>query len=152
MSRKGGRKGQSGSQMQARNGQDVRKSSPSDDEMSGTAQAYAQILTSHHEGPIPPPQLLEAYERLCPGAAARIMQWAEDDLTHSRVMERSVLETVSRERKRGQICALIACVAAFGAAAYCAHAGAFVAAGVIGGATVVGLVAAFVGARTSRGK
>lgn len=117
--------------------------------MSGTAQAYAQILQVQHEGPIPAPGVLEAYDRISPGAAQRILQWAEDDLTHARAMEREVLRTISVERRRGQICAVIVCLGAFGAAGWCAYVGATAAAAIIGGTTVVGLVAAFLRTRSS---
>lgn len=114
---------------------------------SRTAQAYSQIFQMEHEGPIPHPQLLSGYDQLVPGAAQRIMDWAERDLEHTRTMEINLLNTVSAERKRGQICAVIVCCSAFIAAGYCAFVGAFVAAGIIGGTTVVGLVIAFLGGR-----
>lgn len=114
---------------------------------SGTAQAYAQILSASHEGPIPPPGLLAQYDQIAPGAAARIMNWAEEDLAHSRSMEREVLRTIAAERKRGQLSALSVAVIALASATVCAYLGAQVAAGIIGGTTVVGLVVAFIGGK-----
>jgi uncharacterized membrane protein len=37
--------------------------------------------------PVPPPQTLEHYERVLPGAAERIVRMAEEDLRHRRELE-----------------------------------------------------------------
>jgi uncharacterized membrane protein len=105
-----------------------------------------------HEGPIPHPQLLSGYEQLVPGAAQRIMDWAERDLEHNRAMETTLVQVVSAERKRGQYCAVVVCLLAFSAASYCAYVGATTAAAIIGGTTVVSLVIAFLGSRQAAKK
>lgn len=38
-------------------------------------------------GPIPPPTILDGYERILPGAAERIMKLAEDEARHRRSVE-----------------------------------------------------------------
>lgn len=96
-------------------------------------------------GPIPPPAILEGYDRVQPGTAARILNWAETDQTHQREMEKLALEAFRLERKRSQIFAFGSCVVLCATAAACAFAGAHAAAGVIGGTTVVGIVIAFLG-------
>ena len=91
--------------------------------------------------------MLEAYERLCPGSAQRIMKWVDDERDHMREMERTTVSLVAAERRRGQMCAVAVCLAAFAAAGWCAYVGAGAAASIIGGSTVVGLVVAFLGVR-----
>jgi uncharacterized membrane protein len=78
----------------------------------------AEIIGVQFGGPLPPPQILEAYERACPGAAHRIIELAEAQSEHRRRMEDKALEgQISaigmqfRESRRGQIFAF--CISAF---------------------------------------
>lgn len=43
------------------------------------------------EGPIPLPETLHEYDRMMPGLAARIVDWAEQEARHRRAVERSML-------------------------------------------------------------
>lgn len=41
-----------------------------------------------YQGLIPPPVILQQFDDLIPGTAARIIQWAEDEQQHRRALER----------------------------------------------------------------
>lgn len=84
---------------------------------------------------------------MIPGAAERIIAMAEKDAEHQRDMERMALAAERRERRIGQIFALIIGLSALAAAVGCAYIGATAVAATIGGGTVVGLVTVFVTGR-----
>lgn len=46
-----------------------------------------QYISEHYEGAIPPPKIVEGYERICPGATDRILAMAENDLKHKHELE-----------------------------------------------------------------
>lgn len=102
-------------------------------------------------GPIPPPGILEAYEKALEGSADRILKRAESQTTHRQSMEQ---QSLSLEKKRlsnshsevrmGQISGLIIGVVAIGSALYGALNGAEIFGGVIGTASIIGLVSAFI--------
>ena len=96
------------------------------------------------EGPMPPPAILEGYERLVPGAAERILAMAESDTKHQHAIEFSALNAAEGEVKRGQIFAFIIGLAALLASMFALYMGSPAVAGIIGGTTVVGLVSVFI--------
>jgi uncharacterized membrane protein len=112
----------------------------------------AQIsVTQSYEGPIPPPSVLEGYERVSPGAAKQILQWAEEEANHRRAMERGVLEFSSRdqasaakEAKLGQIFGFTIGLFAIACGSWVAIQGQPAAGAAIGGLPVAGLVAVFI--------
>ena len=53
-------------------------------------------------GPLPPPVVLEHFERILPGAANRILAYAEDQLRHRRLIETRLLQAKTRAMSRGQ--------------------------------------------------
>jgi len=63
-----------------------------------------------YSGPIPPPELLAAFEKVVPGLASKIVQWKEDESNHRRQLELTELEGNIKlknrrfdEKKRGQV-------------------------------------------------
>ncbi|HEY4532818.1 MAG TPA: DUF2335 domain-containing protein [Fusobacterium sp.] len=55
----------------------------------------------HYSGIIPPPNIVQGYENVCPGAADRILAMTENDLKHKYTMEQKDLEsTVQCRRKK----------------------------------------------------
>jgi uncharacterized membrane protein len=62
-----------------------------------------QIEESSFSGPIPPPAILEEYDRIIPGAAERILRMAEADAQFQRDITLSALGAEAAEVKRGQI-------------------------------------------------
>ncbi len=104
----------------------------------------AKLIQAEFSGPIPHPRILKEYDRIVPGAAARILKVAEDDAIHTREMEKRALEYKANEIKRGQIFGLVIGLATFSTAIISLYLGHEGAAMVLGGTTVVGLVTVFV--------
>ncbi|MBI5711777.1 MAG: DUF2335 domain-containing protein [Candidatus Eisenbacteria bacterium] len=57
----------------------------------------------HHQGPLPPPEQLEHYNRVLPGAAERIFTLAERQAEHRRNLESTVVTGNLRAQARGQL-------------------------------------------------
>jgi len=101
-------------------------------------------------GPLPPPELLGQYEKMCPGSSDRIIRLAEEEAVHRRSIEQSLARTDmeqakrdSDESRRGQICALMITLAAIGAGAYTAIAGHEIAGSIIGVGGIGSIVTTF---------
>jgi uncharacterized membrane protein len=109
-------------------------------------QASTEIVhqSATFEGPMPPPAILEGYERLVPGAAERILAMAESDTKHQHAIEFAALHAAEGEVKRGQIFAFVIGLAALLASMFALYMGSPAVAGIIGGTTVVGLVSVFI--------
>jgi uncharacterized membrane protein len=101
-------------------------------------------------GPMPPPALLEGYELLIPGAAERILLLAEIDAKHQQTMELAALNAAVNEVRRGQVFGFTIGLTALAAAMLALYLGSPTVAGIIGGATVVGLVSVFIVGRFSK--
>jgi uncharacterized membrane protein len=109
-------------------------------------------------GPIPPPDLLQAYEDAVPGLADRLVAMAEKEGDHRRALEMRSLEHEARnnetvvkhyadEVKRGQHYGLVIGVTAILAGSLVALNGAEIAGSFIGCGGVIGLVATFIHGR-----
>lgn len=96
------------------------------------------------EGPIPPPAILEGYEKICPGAADRILKMAESVTEHVNSVERDVIDAKKKEVERGQLFGFSIGALALVSSVICAYLGEGTTASIIGGTTVVGLVSVFV--------
>jgi uncharacterized membrane protein len=51
-----------------------------------------RIVAASFQGPLPPPAMLQAYENIVPGAAARILAMAETQASHRRELEKTEQE------------------------------------------------------------
>ena len=56
-------------------------------------------------GPLPPPEMLTAYERALPTSAERILKMAELEQAHMHALERSDMDARTRMAQRGQVLA-----------------------------------------------
>src|SRR3989338_5571604 len=103
------------------------------------------------QGPIPPPTVLEAYEKLVPGAAQRILKMAEAQASHRQDIEKTVVRAGSRDSLWGIVVAGIIAICAFAWSAYALFIGQ-TAEAVIGILTTIGgFVGAFIyGKRSTR--
>ena len=101
-------------------------------------------VTEAFSGPLPPPDVLERYNSIAPGAADRIITMAEEETTHRRKLEQDIVHNGYEEAKRGQIFALFIGALGIIAGETVAVLGAQWAGAVIGGGTVVGLVSVFI--------
>jgi uncharacterized membrane protein len=64
----------------------------------GKLVAYASSVC--FSGPLPPPEILEHYEKICPGAADRIITMSESQSEHRKGLEKSVITSdISRANK-----------------------------------------------------
>ena len=112
----------------------------------------AHIQQASFSGPIPPPSILEGYERLVPGAADRILKMAESESRHQQEIEFAALNGDIREGKRGQIFGFSSVIIAFGTAILALKMGSPALAIAIGSTTVVGVVSAFIIGRIVKSK
>lgn len=124
---------------------------------SGVRQGRASnpMLLALSSSPLPPPQLLQEYERACPGAGERIFRMAEAEQQHRHALQqqalRADLEDLQRTHgntARGQLLGFGVVVAALAAAVviavYSTAWGAPVAAGIIGAGGLTSLVYVFI--------
>ncbi len=65
------------------------------------AQVTTLVESEYFSGPIPHPKHFEAYERIAPGAADRIITMAEKQQTHNMDMSNKFLVAEESDRKRG---------------------------------------------------
>ena len=95
-------------------------------------------------GPIPPPSMMEQYERTLPGSADKILKMAENQSEHRQWIEKKKLSFSNREVHLGQILGFLLGTIAIVWGGYTALNGAPIPGGFIGTTGVVGLVAVFV--------
>lgn len=57
-------------------------------------------------GPMPPPNILNGYEKILPGAADRILSMAETQSKHRQLMEKKMIEAEARDGLLGYCLAL----------------------------------------------
>ena len=112
-------------------------------------------------GPLPHPAILKAYDELVPGAAERLIGWAEEEGRHQREMDRRRLEGAEREQaaliadqaeerklqRRGQWFGLTIALVGVGVGGLLAALGHTIPASALLGTTVLGLAAVFVTGR-----
>lgn len=118
-----------------------------------SAQQHAlvqQMELESFSGPLPPPQVLQEYENILPGLADRIVRMTEIQSAHRQDLERYITRSDSRRANAGLICAvLIAVMGLVGSYLLITGGYSFEGTG-LGGATLVGLVVAFIYGTNSR--
>lgn len=102
-------------------------------------------FVQRYTGPMPPPELLRGYEVVVPGSAERIVKMAEQEQQFRHEMTRAAVQGGMSGVKRGQVFALIVVAIMAVACVICAALDQAVVASVLGGGTLVSLVAAFLG-------
>lgn len=106
--------------------------------------SYSLIQERSHSGPLPDAESLIKYNSVIPDGADRIMRMAEKQQNHRFEMERTFVNSQTRQGKRGQIFGLIIGLVGIGSGTFLAANGATTVGGIIAGATVVSLVSVFV--------
>jgi len=108
-------------------------------------------IEASFSGPLPPPQILEHYEKIIPGLANRIVNMAEEQGRHRRKMEGKIIEAQILdskeeriERRIGQILGFMIGFIALLISAYISINGSPITGSVIGGGALVSLVSVFV--------
>jgi uncharacterized membrane protein len=66
-------------------------------------QIVATFASQSYSGPIPPPAVLAEFERLVPGAASRIIGWAEQQTAHRIALESRVIDNEIRRSWAGLV-------------------------------------------------
>jgi uncharacterized membrane protein len=61
----------------------------------------AVIQQEEFHGPVPHPRHLEAYERICPGSADRLIRMAEDSLAHNIAVSQKQQADDAADRRHG---------------------------------------------------
>src|SRR5436190_2107186 len=74
------------------------------------AQHFFQMIS--YQAPLPPPGMLEEYERVLPGAADRIFNRMERQSEHRQELEKTKIEADVASEKRGQIFGFLLAAAA----------------------------------------
>ena len=108
-------------------------------------------LHASFSGPLPPPAILEGYNRLVPKGAERLFAWAEEEGRHQRELQETAqaaqiedLREVRKERRRGQRFGFAIALAGIAAGVGLALAGHPTPASVLLGSTLLGMVVVFV--------
>ncbi|PXA93984.1 hypothetical protein DMC47_21425 [Nostoc sp. 3335mG] len=107
-------------------------------------EARFKVEASYSSGPLPPPKTLQEYDLIVPGAADRIIKVMEQEAEHQRAMDREIFRATRFDILIGKILGLIVALAGFGTSLGALYLGSPSTASIIGGATVVSLVAIFV--------
>lgn len=104
-----------------------------------------------HEGPLPSPSVLKAYEAICPGAMDRILQLAEREQQHRLDCEQQALSANIDDAKaeraaecRGQWQAFVLCFASIASGVILALLGQPIPGSLLAGATMLGVAAVFI--------
>ncbi len=103
-----------------------------------------ETTTVVFSGPFPPPQMLEAYERILPGAAERIFRMGEEQSQHRRELESQVIKSDIRNSRIGLIFGLLIGIVALAASVLIAYFGYPVSGGLVGVGAIAALVGVFV--------
>ncbi len=114
--------------------------------------AHQQFIASTYSGPLPPAEAFERYERVCPGAADRIIAMAEQQASHRQELERRREATISRNSQLGIVSALLLAVFVLVGGVICVILGHDWAGGVIVSLDLVSLCAVFVYGTNMRDK
>jgi len=84
----------------------------------GESNQVVKISQGIFSGPLPPPQVLQGYEDILPGAAERILQMAEQEQSHRHAFDNELGRSVTRQQERGQVFAFVLGAGALGLAAF----------------------------------
>ena len=103
-----------------------------------------------YQGPLPPSNELERYEQIVPGAAARILNWVDEERAHRHGIVDQDSKMRSFQTVYGMLCGFLVTMAGIGGAIYLAMNGHEDTAKVLGGFTLAAIAAVFVTGRLIR--
>jgi uncharacterized membrane protein len=96
-----------------------RQNSPTSSQQPAQPPVYVTTIEGvSYRGPLPPPQILQGYEELLPGAAERIFAMAEENQKHRHKLESEVIPRKSRNETRGQFFGFILAIVTIGIGAF----------------------------------
>jgi len=107
---------------------------------------FIQVLerTISHQGWLPPPEMLSAYDQVLPGLGERIVQLPEREQRHRHQFMDNEADRAFRLQTRGQMFALAAMGMLLAFSGFLAWLGSPEAAAGVAGATIIGVVGIFV--------
>lgn len=103
-------------------------------------------------GPVPPPEIIEGYEHILPGAAKRIFDQWEKQTDHRQKLEKKVINTDSLKSLLGVIFGFITVMGTILAGVYTALMGSPIFGGGLSLAGLAMLATAFITSRNANGK
>lgn len=115
-------------------------------EVRGTKPAHVS-LSATYSGPLPPPQVLDFYDKCVPGAANRIIAMAEKQQEHRLRIEEKAVDKSLEANKMGQIFAFVIAVLALLAITFLGYHGMQTTASALAVVTGGGIVGAFITGR-----
>lgn len=102
-------------------------------------------IQTFHRGPIPSPEVLQEYDKICPGAADRIISMAENQSAHRQKLESQVVNSQITNSRWGIILAFcIGTITIIAGAVTAIMSSSPWAGSILGGAGVGGLVGTFI--------
>ena len=91
---------------------------PSKVEPSAQTQAAHVEIKTAFSGPLPPPEIMKAYNDILPGGAERILAMAENQAQHRRELEKIVVKGNSWHQVWGIVAAFVVTVLVVGAGTF----------------------------------
>lgn len=115
------------------------------------AKNQIQIQHVSYASPVPPPEIIDYYERIFPGAAKYIFETSEKQLIHRLKLEEKVIKSDIRNSFFGLIFAFIIGFSGIFGGVYCIIKGYSIQGSILGGTSVGSLAIAFIyGSRQRR--
>ena len=102
-------------------------------------------LRASYSGPLPPPAAFRSYEEVMPGAAKDIMEMAQQEQKHRMNWEMTYLNAEIGNQQQGQMFGLLAAVLCISGTVFLGYVGEVWPAVVLAGASMIGVVRAFIG-------
>lgn len=103
-----------------------------------------QIVATQFSGPLPPPEVLERYDKIVPGSARRLLAMAEKQAEHRQSVERKIVQSDVTNSRIGLVFGLLIGLGGLTAATIISLFGNPATGGVIGFATIASMVVSFV--------
>ena len=115
---------------------------PNNDNSERRVQMVKQEL--HFSGPLPPPETLEKYEKMIPGAAERILAMAEKQSDHRQQLEKTVITSDTLNSRRGLCFALTMGILSLILSTFLVYNGYTVGGTILGGSYLVSVISSFI--------
>lgn len=132
--------------------QDILDSPDISDEEKSRLIKVVRVSQSSFRGPLPPPEILAHYNEVVKDGAERIMKMAENQATHRMTLENKAITSQLSQSMKGQIFGFIIALLLISSSVYLAVSGSQGLAKILGGSTILGLVAIFVTGKYLQGK
>jgi uncharacterized membrane protein len=85
--------------------------------------SISRIEASRFQGPLPPPQVLDHYDKIIPGSAERIISMWENQVRHRQELEMKVIASDIKQSHFGSILGFIIAMSAIGSGTFLAYIG-----------------------------